>query len=666
MGYDYWKGSVVNLKFKMEGIKRISLGQNQNELETSRVVPQSSRRLKFGSKKFLIPIAILGILLIWLIVGVALPAKFVYDSARATYEQGLKAYDAVKQQNIELAATELEKTHQGVLETQRRLSILSYTRFVPILGAYYSDVDHLAKAALYGVEAAQITIDAILPYADVLGLKGQGSFVLGSAEERIKKAVETLDKVTPRISEIQEKVLLVKKEVDEVSPDRYPNIRNYKIKPQLIQAKNVIDQTESFVTDARPLIEVLPQLLGVEKEKKYLVIFQNDKELRPTGGFITAYAIFRVEKGRPAADSADDIYTLDGRRTKRVAAPDILRKYLPAVGGGITTEWQMRDANLSPDFRVSMEQVKEFYDQVPGRATVDGIIAVDTQFLVEVVRILGGVDAYGKKFTADTDERCDCPNVVYELSDAITRPVGYVRSGRKDIIGILLSTIMQKSLSSSPRLYWGPLFQAGITALAEKHILLYLYDENAQRGIEALNAGGRIKEYDDDYLHISDANMAGAKSNMYIKETVAQDITVETDGSIVKTLTIDYRNPQPASDCNLEGGGLCLNGILRNVLRVYVARGSELLEHQGFEKGPETYEELGKQVFEGFMTVKPQGKAQVSVKYRLPVTQKRGEPLKLLIQKQPGTEEHEYVIKVNGKEVEKFSLREDREITLRI
>lgn len=652
----------------MEEFKKISLQTNITGTNSNQVKTVDRKVHKRIPKKVAIPLLVLFAFLAILVFGVVLPVAATYGSAKAAYSQARVALDAAKKQDVVAASEELNKTHNAFITTQNRLRMFSYVKFIPLLGIYYSDTDHMLRAGIYGLEAVQITVDSIVPYADVLGLQGQGSFVLGSAEERIKKAVETLDKVTPKISEIEGKVTLVKKEMDHVNSSRYPNIGNYKIGSQITEVKTYIDQIETLVSDARPLAEALPVLLGARENKKYLVIFQNDKELRPTGGFITGYAILRMEKGRPIAENADDIYTLDERRTKRVAAPELIVEYLPAIGGEKTTEWQMRDANLSPDFKISMTQVYDFYNQVPGRADVDGIIAVDTQFLVEVVKILGGVDVYGKKFTAEEDERCNCPNVVYELSDAITRPVGFVRSGRKDILGVLLSAIMQKSLSSSPKIYWGPLFQAGLTGVGEKHILFYLFDENAQKGLEALNAAGRIKDYSGDYLHISDANLAGAKSNMYVRETVTQDIQVETDGSIVKTLVIDYRNPQPASDCNLERGGLCLNGILRNVLRIYTPAGSELLENQGFEKGPKTYDELGKTVFEGFMTVKPEGKATVTVKYRVPASSlgsKKG-TLPLLIQKQPGTEGYEYIIKVKGKEMEKFNLREDKEITLKL
>ena len=173
-----------------------------------------------------------------------------------------------------------------------------------------------------------------------------------------------------------------------------------------------------------------------------------------------------------------------------------------------------------------------------------------------------------------------------------------------------------------------------------------------------------------DYLHINDTNFAGAKSNLFVKHFVKVEYAAENDGSMTKTITIDYKNPSSPSDCNLESGGLCLNGLLRNWLRVYVPQGSTLIESKGSQSPKDdssqdmkTYDSLGKTVFEGFVTVRPLGAAQVSLKYKLPF-KKNGNALSLLLQKQPGTEGHEYAIFVKGKQKEKFPLMTDKLVTL--
>ncbi len=72
-----------------------------------------------------------------------------------------------------------------------------------------------------------------------------------------------------------------------------------------------------------------------------------------------------------------------------------------------------------------------------------------------------------------------------------------------------------------------------------------------------------------------------------------------------------------------------------------------------------TIEDLGKTVFEGFLTVRPLGSSQVVLKYRLPF-KKTGAKLSALYQKQPGTDGYTYSVFVNGKQKDKFTFNADR------
>ncbi|MDP3998007.1 MAG: DUF4012 domain-containing protein [bacterium] len=657
----------------MDGFEKIEVTpESQNSIPDSSpdagVEVQREKRFPGFLKVFLILFAVFILVVVVLGVLVAIPAKNTYSAARETYDQVKKVNQAVKEQNIAQAKTEIIQAREKLKKVESSMQSLAWTRFTPVLGEYYNDAQHLVRAGSHGLEAGQIAIEAIEPYADVLGLKGQGSFVSGSAEERIQKTVQTFDKVTPKLSEINEKMRLVREEIDQISPGRYPeNFRGKQVKGQIVALKKTVDEAQKVLSDAQPLLEVLPSLMGEPNEKKYLILFQNDKELRPTGGFITAYAVFRLEHGKMINDSAGDIYELDKKRTKKIAAPDPIKKYLPEEGGKVASQWNMRDSNLSPDFKVSMGDFESFYTQIPDAPKIDGIIAIDTHVLLKIMEVLGPIPAYGVNFTTEIIQACNCPQVIYELERFADTPTGYERGGRKDIIGVLMSAIMTKALSVSPRQYWGPLFQVGLSEIEQKHILFYLYDEKGQLGAESMNMAGRIKDFDGDYLHINDTNFAGAKSNMYVQHQVEQKIEVSDSGEVVKTLTLNYKNPQPPDNCSLERKeGLCLSATLRNWVRIYVPKGSELLETKGSEVDVTTGQDLGKTVFDGFLTVNPLGSSQMVVKYKLPFKVNKGQDLKMLIQKQPGTEGHEYKVTVNGKTIEEFPLKTDRELKLKI
>lgn len=625
-------------------------------------LPMSKKKRRNNPKKFPAKLIIsISIVLLALGLAVGFPAYATYAAGLKTYREAKILFDAVKKQNIALASEELIKTKKDLKETRKSLQYLSPLKFIPLLNWYYNDADHLLTAGEHGLNSAGIAIEAIKPYADVLGLKGEGSFTSGPAEDRIRTAILTASKITPKIDELSTSLSLAEKEIEQVNPDHYPAfLFGSKIHSQLVTVKSVSKDGVAFVNEARPLIKVLPALLGESEEKKYLILFQNDKELRPTGGFLTAYAIVRIDKGVIHIDKSEDIYSLDDSISDKPPAPAPILKYLAKV-----YSFNLRDSNLSPDFIKSMQTFNSMYEKAGEKVKVDGIIAMDTNVLVSTIKILDDqISAGGLKFNTKNDPRCDCPQVIYELEDNISRPVNYVKIKRKGLLGELLQALMDKALSSSPKIYWGPLFQALIAETQEKHILFYLFDKDAQSGIEALNAAGRIKSFDGDYLHINQTSFSGAKVNIFLEEEVENNYDIKSDGTITKTVVVHYKNPHAPSDCNLERGGLCLNAEYRDWFRIYVPKGSELVESKGSQVKISTYEDLGKTVFDGFLTVRPQGIATLSVTYTLPFKLTSNSPLPVLIQKQPGTGGNKYTITVNGQTKDSLELLTDKTLKL--
>ena len=163
--------------------------------------------------------------------------------------------------------------------------------------------------------------------------------------------------------------------------------------------------------------------------------------------------------------------------------------------------------------------------------------------------------------------------------------------------------------------------------------------------------------------------MGGAKSNMFISEKVTKDTTVNGDGTMTTSLTIDYKNPYPGSDCGLESGGLCLNAPLRNWIRIYVPAGSTLKESRGTQSPKDgkavpltSATSLGKTMFEGFLIVNPLGVSQLTLTYTSPVKEVGGK-YHVLIQRQSGSSDQNFILKLNGREKVNTTLLSDTEFT---
>lgn len=619
---------------------------------------------QFKKKKIFIPLGIVLILGLFLTFFLYLPLKKLQQDGQLLAAEAQGIYLGLQTQNLKEAVVKIATTKEKYIQLEADYRKLVWTKFIPYFGSFYKDGRYLLNAGQYLLETADIAVAGLEPYADMLGFEAkseEGESQAATTEERLMLALDTLDKIQPSLDQISEKLKQAQAEVDQIKPQRYPEtIGGKKVREKVTLLIDLVDSSTRMIEEIKPIISFLKPMLGFPEERKYLLLFQNDAELRPTGGFLTAYAILSVKNGSFKPLGSYDIYTLDARFGNRLPAPEPIKKYHKNV-----YYWHLRDMNLSPDFKVFMETFYEYYRKAGG-PEVQGVVAIDTKVLVDLLKILGpiGVADWGT-FSAENDPRCNCPQVFYELELLADQPLGVVNQERKAMLGPLMHSILL-NVMQSPRKKWPEFFNLAFTDIQEKHILFYFFEEELQKAMETLNAGGRIKDYEGDYLHLNDCNFAGAKSNMFIKVKVNQEIKTEANGEITKTLTIDYLNPEPPSNCNLEAGELCLNGLYRDWVRVYVPKGSELLEVNGSEVEARSYEELGKTVFEAFYgdksPLRPQGKAQLVFKYKLPFKADSSQPYRLLIQKQPGTGGYEYSLNKDGSE-QTFELKTDKELS---
>lgn len=617
-----------------------------------------------GSSSFL-KSAVGGRLLVFVlslvfVLGVlfGVPLFLVYIGAKGVVSSGRELYASFQAQDINRIKSSLDNTKSSMKQFDSSLKLVFWMRPIPILGGYVSDAGAFVKGGLAGLEAGEEILNTAEPYADLLGLNGgKAGDGAKTAQDRIEFIVESIGTLIPKLATISERVDVAADQLNKINPNRYPEVfRGYEIRSKMIAGLDLVNQVHRFISGGRPVLEQAPYLLGIGGERRYLVIMQNDKELRPTGGFITAYSVLSVKDGKFSPGFSNDIYNLDARFNSRIPAPEAVKKYL------FQDYWHLRDMNLNPDFEESMKQFMEGYKKT-GSPKVDGIVAVDTELLVSLLKAIGpiGVPGFGN-FSAENDSRCLCPNVVYELEsyadvagaivwDDISGKIVYKSprlDNRKAILGPLMNSILANAMGQSKEKL-PDLFESMFSSLMQKHVLFYMEDKEVQEAMRAFNIAGKISSYNGDFLHINDANLAGAKSNLYVEQEIELKVDRGKEGT-VNNLKVKYKNPQKHDGW--------LNGPYRDWFRIYVPKGSQLLDSSGSEVGVKTYEELGKTVFEGFFTLRPEGVLELSFQYKTLVSDK---DYKLFIQKQPGTKGSLYRVG-SGNSAQEFNLLQDREL----
>lgn len=572
----------------------------------------------------------------------------------------------VASQNIKALPEKINQLKESKQRIETRYKKLAFFGKIPLFNNYYHDGQKLFEVADHGFSIAEKGANALVPYVDLLGFSGEGTFAGGTTQDRIVLILETLKQIQPTIDEIDNETKTIVSILNTIDPNRYPKkIANKEIKSQIVQVQKTAAVFSQTFSDYKPVIASLGKMAGAEKKQKYLVLFQNDNELRPTGGFLTAYAIINIEKGVVTSESSDDIYELDQKFTKKIAIPPVLGKYL-------TTEkyYHLRDMNISPDFKTSMEEFYLNYKTLKGAPSdIDGIIAVDTYVLSELLRIIGPVEAPGYGvFSAENNIKCDCPQVVYALSEIITKPTPYLREDRKGVLGPLMKSILSKTYDLD-KARFPELFNVAIASVEGRHVQMYFMDDDTQKAAEQINAAGRIYELKSslknwkmgenmDFIAIIDANLGGAKSNLFTNYEVKQVVNAPVDGRLEKTVEITYKNTRKADNCNLEAGQLCLNSTLNDWLRIYLPKGSKLIEIQGISNEASVYDEANLTVIDGYFNLEPMGLAKVKLTYTIPYTDSLTYNLKMW--KQGGIDTIPMLIDVTGGE-EQLNVNKDLE-----
>ncbi len=335
---------------------------------------------------------------------------------------------------------------------------------------------------------------------------------------------------------------------------------------------------------------VLLELLGSSKDRQYLFLFQNNRELRPTGGFIGSFALVDVSRGEVRRVQVDTMYNPDGQLKDFLVPPIPLKK--------ITDRWYARDANWFADFRQSARKVAHLFER-SGGPTVDGVLAVTPRVLEGMLRLTGPIAMpdYGVTVTADT--------VVDETQRLVTFDYDRVANEPKAFIADLLPRVLTELLSL-PRDRWGELVLVLTEELKRKSILVYFRDADAQQRVVQLGWGGALPSLPPptssvltDHLGRVEANVGGHKTDTLIEQALDYDVTAGSDETLTATVVVT-RHHQGSKSKTPGGAPLGMLGVnppssqslppdedpktKTNIVfeRVFVPSGSALLEARGY------------------------------------------------------------------------------------
>ena len=312
-----------------------------------------------------------------------------------------------------------------------------------------------------------------------------------------------------------------------------------------------LDDVSSAAADVAPsigaadaVVSSLADVVGMNGDRRYLVLFVNPAESRGTGGVPGNWSELTAAEGQvrqtASGRTADLVVGLEENGPLVLDMPDdYLRRFDDAgavVTGGAVDPGFWSNVTMSPDLPSVGRAVSQMYATATGRA-IDGVVVLDPTGIAALLRLTGPLDVPSLDTTLDagtaerflTVDQYELPSgereeVLAELTDAAMAAVTTRVVADPTVIGDALGR-----------------------AVHEGHVSLWFSDVDEQRMVTLLGADGALPRLDGaDGLAVTFDNAAGNKADTFLSTEVVYRPVVDGD-TVTATVRVRLRNEAPTS-----------------------------------------------------------------------------------------------------------------------
>ena len=477
--------------------------------------------------------------------------------ATTAYEDLKVASTQLANDNPQMAQTSFSAANQNFVEAGQKLSSMSTSlktilNLIPINSPNLADAEYLLDAGEQVSGLGQSITNLFTSF------KSQTS---GYLTDHISSLQDELGSISPKLDRLNYDLQQIRSEaIPDDKKEIYGTIKDY-----LGLLNNDIQEFHTFTG-------TLNSILGQKYKKRYLFVFQNNNEIRPTGGFMGSMALVDVDRGQITNIEipGGGTYDVQGQLHEKLISPYQLHVVNPL--------WQLQDSNWFADFPTSAEKIMWFYEH-SGGPTVDGVISINVSFLPELMKVSGPIylPEYDKTFNND--------NIILELQKAIEIDYDNVQENQpKKILSYLAPELIDRlfSLQGEQLISLAKTIKSN---LEQKEIQLYFSETEVQNKFSEYGWTGELLDSSKDYLAVINANIGGGKTDAYIDQTLDLTTDVYNNGEIINTLEITRTHNGDINDFFGKTSNL-------NYVRIYVPFGSQLISAQNFDEVPaEAFEE---------------------------------------------------------------------------
>ena len=393
---------------------------------------------------------------------------------------------------------------------------------------------------------------------------------------------------------------------------------------------DTLETAKEYAAIGKDIAGVAPRLLGENGKKKYLILFMNNMELRPGGGFIGSLAVVEVNKYKIISTRIYDVYSLDGQLKTHFDPPYPIKTYLEQP------HWFLRDSNTSPDFIVSGTNAVQFLQNSVGWNNFDGVIGVTYS------AVSSALPAFPKLFVPDYKETVTEETFFQKAHQYAQGDFFSGSHGKRNFLQAVATALLVRleEHDFDPTVLVKSIRQS----LDEKQITLSFVDPEIEKIVQKNFWGGQLTPPNcvtpdpcvPDYVSLIDMNVGVNKANFYVQRLLQLKTTIEESGVINNTVAVTYRNESAGSP----------GGVYKNYMQLYVPAETHLqgvtLDGKEMQDVRQTLE--GPYRVYGLLVVVPEGEQRiVVVNYTLDKKLTDESNYQVIVQKQIGSINNDFV-----------------------
>lgn len=564
------------------------------------------------------------------------------------YDNLEAAINNAKSKNFESSLLDFQKASENFSRASEDLNNISgalvdASRFIPFISKFSSgkNIMEAGKHVALAGESISETLKVLSSLENPVNNSQAENFsfleIFQATEKNLATARDELESANNNLGKVK---------VEDLPSDK---------QSQFMEIKKKLPEALALIGGFLDNSDIFIDLLGGNGPRKYLFLFQNNQEMRPTGGFIGSYGLLDIYDGRVRKFFINGIFDPDGQLTEKIVPPGPIQK--------ISAAWSLHDSNWWPDFPVSARKAIVFYEKTGG-PTVDGIITLTPEVLKKLLALTGPIELPDYNMTIDSNNFIE--TIQQEAEINYDKELNQPKKILADLAPVVLDRLFNAKSFDSVSRTLGVLS----SSLNQKQILLYSQNEELQKIISREGWSGEILSTRGDYLSVINTNINGYKTDGVITENIEHSAEIQEDGTVIDNVAITRKH---------TGGNtqyFWWNKVNADYMRLYVPLGSKLLEVEGqtrefteppldydalgFKRDPDVqreeqnmdingqtgtriYDESGKTVFANWVYVSPQETVTVTYKYFLPFRinfENQNNPVtsySLLAQKQSGS-----------------------------